>query len=175
MVDEALERLTRRRVRLVALARRWSADSASAEDLVQTALGRALVSGIPDGASPERWLSTVMRNLAVDRSRAARRESALKLELSTEPSPPSLPERAKPCPCAGQELEHIRPAYAEAIREIDLQGEAIPDFARRRGITSNNATVRLHRARRALKTALERRCGHCAGKGCFNCTCGSVG
>ena len=40
------------------------------------------------------------------------------------------------------------------------------------GITPNNATVRLHRARKALKRELERSCGTCATHGCLDCGCG---
>lgn len=37
--------------------------------------------------------------------------------------------------------------------------------------TSNNATARLHPARKALKERLVSTCGHCAENGCIDCTC----
>lgn len=52
-------------------------------------------------------------------------------------------------------------------RQLPLQ-----KVAKALGITTNNATVRLHRARRALKRELERSCGICATHGCLDCTCG---
>ncbi|SLM45275.1 ECF family RNA polymerase sigma factor (fragment) [Nitrospira sp. ND1] len=38
-------------------------------------------------------------------------------------------------------------------------------------VTPNNLTVRLHRARQALRASLEQTCGLCTRQGCFNCTC----
>lgn len=47
------------------------------------------------------------------------------------------------------------------------------EYAAARGITANNAAVRVFRARKALLGQVERTCGHCAeGGGCGDdCTC----
>jgi DNA-directed RNA polymerase specialized sigma24 family protein len=41
----------------------------------------------------------------------------------------------------------------------------------RRGITANNLTVRLHRARQRLRIELERTCRICSRHGCLDCSC----
>jgi RNA polymerase sigma-70 factor (ECF subfamily) len=47
----------------------------------------------------------------------------------------------------------------------------VQEYAWQVGISSNNASVRLHPARKALRNRLEKICGPCAGAGCFDCTC----
>ena len=59
----------------------------------------------------------------------------------------------------------------EAIERVDLGGQSVEDFARARAITPNNASVRLHRARKAVARDLTTVCGTCAEHKCFNCTC----
>jgi len=75
------------------------------------------------------------------------------------------------CECMNGLLPTLKETYAELIRRIDLGGETISEVARDLGVTENNLTVRLHRARQALKTSLERTCGTCTEHGCLNCTC----
>ena len=65
----------------------------------------------------------------------------------------------------------LKPEYAEILRRVDLEGAAVPSVAAELGISANNVTVRLHRARQALKKQLERCCGTCATHGCLDCTC----
>ena len=45
------------------------------------------------------------------------------------------------------------------------------DFAKEAAISSNNAGVRLHRARRALEVRVRDVCTTCADHGCHACTC----
>jgi len=47
----------------------------------------------------------------------------------------------------------------------------VVDVAAELGVTPNNAAVRLHRARGALKKRLEQTCGTCTQHGCLDCTC----
>jgi RNA polymerase sigma-70 factor (ECF subfamily) len=54
---------------------------------------------------------------------------------------------------------------------VDLQGEDIGDVAKQLGVTRNNLTVRLHRARKHLKDALAQTCRACSDEGCLDCTC----
>jgi RNA polymerase sigma-70 factor (ECF subfamily) len=70
-------------------------------------------------------------------------------------------------------LPNLKTEYAEVLEQADLGETAISRFAAEHGITTNNATVRLHRARQALKRELERSCGTCATHGCLDCTCGA--
>jgi RNA polymerase sigma-70 factor (ECF subfamily) len=65
----------------------------------------------------------------------------------------------------------LKPNYADLIRRIDLAGESLPSVAKELRVTTNNLTVRLHRARQALRESLEQACGICSKHGCLNCTC----
>jgi RNA polymerase sigma-70 factor (ECF subfamily) len=69
-------------------------------------------------------------------------------------------------------LETLRPEYADAVRRVDLDEISVQELAREAGITANNAAVRLHRARLALKRQLEKSCGTCVTHGCLDCACG---
>ena len=65
----------------------------------------------------------------------------------------------------------LKPEYAEALRGVEVEGLSLKDFAEKAGITPNNAAVRVHRAREALRKRLVSTCATCAAKGCTDCTC----
>jgi RNA polymerase sigma-70 factor (ECF subfamily) len=71
-------------------------------------------------------------------------------------------------------LPNLKSEYAEVLRRVDLEEIPVAQVATELDITTNNATVRLHRARQALKRELERSCGTCATHGCLDCTCGKA-
>jgi RNA polymerase sigma-70 factor (ECF subfamily) len=75
------------------------------------------------------------------------------------------------CQCVNGLLPALKPEYAGLLERVDMHGDSVNAVAAEIGITLNNATVRLHRARRALKERLERCCGSCATQGCSDCTC----
>lgn len=85
---------------------------------------------------------------------------------------PALDEiRSTVCTCLGPLLKEIRPAYGHLLERIDLKGELPAAVAKDLKLTTNNLTVRLHRARQALRARLEQACGICTKHGCLNCTC----
>jgi RNA polymerase sigma-70 factor (ECF subfamily) len=47
----------------------------------------------------------------------------------------------------------------------------VKTFAAEHGITPTNASIRLLRARQALKKEVTRACGTCAEHGCVDCSC----
>jgi hypothetical protein len=47
----------------------------------------------------------------------------------------------------------------------------VEDFAKANGITPNNASVRLHRARKSVAKELTAVCGACAEHNCLDCSC----
>ena len=69
-------------------------------------------------------------------------------------------------------LDTLKPEYATALREVEMHERSVGDYARDAGITANNAAVRLHRARTAMRNQLLKSCGTCAEHGCVDCTCG---
>ena len=68
--------------------------------------------------------------------------------------------------------ETLKPEYAAALQEIDVEGAAVKAFAEKHGISASNAGVRIYRAREALRKQVVRSCGTCAEHGCLDCTCG---
>ena len=75
------------------------------------------------------------------------------------------------CKCVVALAETLKPEYAEAIRRVEVDGVSVKDYADQSGISSNNAGVRIFRAREALRKQVTRACGTCADHGCLDCTC----
>jgi RNA polymerase sigma-70 factor (ECF subfamily) len=61
--------------------------------------------------------------------------------------------------------------YREAIQLVDLEDRSLRELAAKVGIAENNAGVRVHRAREALRKAVKTACGTCAEHGCVDCRC----
>jgi RNA polymerase sigma-70 factor (ECF subfamily) len=151
------------------------------EDLWQHSLTRAVERHheLKNTESAVPWFYRILRHAVADyyRAKAAelRKTEGLsnEMELHEENQVPALDAvRPTVCACLGSLLSELRPAYAEVITRIDLQGEQPATVAKDLRLTGNNLTVRLHRARQALKHALEDACGVCTKHGCVNCTCG---
>jgi RNA polymerase sigma-70 factor (ECF subfamily) len=81
------------------------------------------------------------------------------------------PEDAAVCGCSLGVLDALHAEYAEVLRRVDINEEPLEDVARALSITSNNAKVRLHRARKALRTALLSYCGTDSARACAGCAC----
>lgn len=65
----------------------------------------------------------------------------------------------------------LKPEYAEALEAIEVAGTPVKIFAEQKGLSPNNAGVRVFRAREALKRRVMESCGTCAEHGCLDCTC----
>lgn len=147
-----------------------------AEDILQSAyvkgMERAAQLRAEDSAIA--WFYRILRNAVVDHYRRdasqKRATEEFDREFSATLTPGSEAERTI-CQCVGGLVEDLKPEYAKAITKVDLEGESVEDFAREEGITTNNASVRLHRARKALGKELVKTCGLCAEHKCINCTC----
>lgn len=72
-------------------------------------------------------------------------------------------------PDEAQSLDERVPTIGDVLRRW---GDAVGEVANEPGLTANNATVRLHRARRALRQRIETVCGTCTEHACLDCTCG---
>jgi RNA polymerase sigma-70 factor (ECF subfamily) len=84
---------------------------------------------------------------------------------------PAQETREIVCGCILDLAKTLKPEYAEAIQRVEIEGQTVKAFAGEAGIDPNNAGVRLHRAREALKKSVVRSCGTCAEHGCMDCTC----
>lgn len=151
-----------------------------ADDLLQQSLIKAMeqVHTVRNDESLIPWFYRVLRHAITDyyRTHATEQkhhERFLKElaanEADKEPSFAEIPSEV--CACLNRLLPGLRPAYSEVLRRVDLQGEAIQVVAQDLKIATNNLTVRLHRARQAMRASLEAACGVCTKHGCLNCTC----
>lgn len=153
---------------------------ADAEDVLQGAFVRALEKGgdLRDGESAVAWVYRLLRNALIDRHRAeAARGRAVesKAKESADGDVDDTELRGEVCRCVMGLLPTLKPEYAELLRRVDLEGEAVNGAAQAIGITPNNAGVRLHRARKALLSEVQRSCRTCATHGCLDCSCGQPG
>jgi len=165
--------------RFLAFVQKRVGDRAAAEEIVQAAFVRGLEKAgeIRDEERAVAWFYRLLRNAIVDhwRSRGVetRAVEALARELGDahEPAPEVESEL---CGCFEALLPTLKPEHAEILRAVDLGATRPVDFAAAHGITANNAMVRLHRARAALREKLVRSCRTCAEHGCLDCTCGGA-
>lgn len=173
--DPVLQRLVAGHRDFLSFLERRVGSRAQAEDLLQDAFVRGLpklVDVAPDAAVA--WFYRVLRNALIDQARrrgtsdSALEKLARELGDELEPAPDT---RDAICRCVGELAKTLNPQYAHAIAAIEVEGQSLSQFAEAEGITANNAAVRVHRAREALKKQVKACCGSCADHGCLDCTC----
>jgi RNA polymerase sigma-70 factor (ECF subfamily) len=148
-----------------------------AEDLLQEAFVRGLARArsLRDQGSAVAWFYRLLRNALTDhyRRRGAERRALERVAAepeATEPPPDEQLMRTV-CACVASLLDTLKPEYAAVLRRVELDGLPVRAFAAEAGITANNAAVRVHRAREALRWQLQRCCRTCADHGCVDCGC----
>ncbi len=155
------------------LRRRVDSDAA-AEDILQDAYAKSLqkIDQVENEGSVVAWFYQLLRNASADHYRKAgvERKAREVLERESEPSF-ELELRQNICTCVGAVLTTLKPEYAAIVDAVELGDRPIADVAAQAGLTTNNATVRLHRARAALRRRLVEVCGACSAHGCLDCTC----
>ncbi len=145
-------------------------------DLVDDVRQRAALRAIEGAASlddPDRvvpWLYTIHRRLIIDTYRAEARQDA-HVDASTPLPDVVEPTLDESCACSVSQAQRLRPSYATVLRLVDSDGLSIAEAARRLETSINNATVRLHRARKALREAMFEHCGVRDVRDCASCRC----
>jgi RNA polymerase sigma-70 factor (ECF subfamily) len=151
-------------------------DRALAEDLLQDAFAKSLgkVAALRESDSARAWFYRVLRNGIVDyaRRKQTRSERLTQFAAELEAQVEDEETASQVCQCVKRVAVTLKPEYAEAVQRVEVEGMSMKDFAESLGITSNNAAVRVFRAREALKKGLLRACGACATHGCLDCSCG---
>ena len=143
-------------------------DRALAEDILQDAFVKTIGVELRDDEAAVAWFYRLLRNAVIDHHRRAGVQNRRLEEFARVP-PPDV-ERAI-CECVGRLATTLKPEYANAIQRIEVEGASLQTFADEAGITANNAAVRVHRAREALRKQVHASCGTCAEHGCVDCTC----
>jgi RNA polymerase sigma factor (sigma-70 family) len=147
-----------------------------AEDILQDAFVRGIdkLDALRSEESAVAWFYRMLRNAVVDhhrrRASASRSLDAFAAELEAQQEP-SAELHGAACQCVGELAGTLRAEYASALKRIEVDGVAVKDYAAEVGISSNNAAVRVFRARQALRKQVARSCGTCADHGCLDCTC----
>lgn len=176
---EAIAQLVKGHRDFLAFVERRVESRAVAEDILHTAFARGLERGA--GVQEEKvvaWFYRVLRNAVIDHYR--QRSSAERaMEAWTREFPdvqePEAELRQEICQCVSSLLDTLKPEYREALRVVDLEEGTLKDLAQQSGITADNAAVRVHRARAALRRRIEQSCGTCAVHGCLDCSCETAG
>jgi RNA polymerase sigma-70 factor (ECF subfamily) len=176
---EAIAQLVKGHREFLAFLERRVESRAVAEDILQTAFTRGLERGA--GVKDEKvvaWFYRVLRNAVIDhyrqRSTAERAMEAWTREFP-DVQEPEAELRQEICQCVSGLLETLKPEYREALRIVDLEEGKLKDLAQQSGITAENAAVRVHRARAALRRRIEQACGTCSVHGCLDCSCEASG
>lgn len=171
-MDPRAAPLLQRLDEFAAFARKRLRDEHLAADAVQDALARALerIGQLDDDERIEAWFYRILRNTITDlqRSRAARPGTA---QPGEEPAA-EAEDRREACACVARLVEELPPAYAGALRRVDLEGVPMDEAAAAEGISVANLKVRRHRAREALRELVHATCTVCAAHGCLDCHCG---
>lgn len=166
-----VERLVASHRDFVAFVERRVGLRAEAEDIVQAAFVRGLQhADSVNEVNAVTWFYRVLRNAIIDHYRKQASTSRALEAYAAEPDP-SPEVRAEVCACIHGLLAEIKPEYREALRIVDMEDGALSDLAAQSSITPENAAVRVHRARKALRKKVEQACGTCCAHGCFDCQC----
>jgi RNA polymerase sigma-70 factor (ECF subfamily) len=168
----AVERmLVAHREEFLRFAQRRVPANVQADDLLQQVSLRALerATNLRDPEKARAWIYTMLRRVLVD-ARGIR-------EIPVGDAPESSDETASAaeepggCACSMAILESLKPEYREALERVELGDEPITKLATDLGISANNATVRVHRARTAMRERLMNHCGVSTARECLDCSC----
>lgn len=155
-------------------------DDATAEDLFQESLLRALEQGskLRRGESAVAWFYRVLRHAIFDHFRRKGAESRRAKKLLADMQAREEDVAAQPADwdaavgaCFRGLIPALKPRYAEVIRRVDLRGESKLVVGRDLKLTRATMDVLLHRARSALRRQLEILCRACSREKCIECFC----
>lgn len=171
---ELLERVTAQREKFLSFLTARVEDRATAEDILQAAYLKTIERGseIRAEESAVAWFYRILRNSVTDHYR--RRASRAKAHEAFALDSPEAYEheiKATVCECIRDVVGDLKPEYRMAIEKVDLGETPVEEFAQAEQISPNNASVRLHRARKAVAKHLKTVCGACAEHKCLDCTC----
>ena len=173
LAPAALERLVAEQNRFFTFLLRRTGNREVAEEILQAAFLRGLERGgtLRDEESVVAWFYRLLRNALAERARRDAVEGRALEGYARELEEVDEPLESFVCECVSRMLDALKPEYAALLRAVDLEERPVAQVASELAITANNASVRLHRARRALARAVEQACGECCRRGCIDCDC----
>jgi RNA polymerase sigma-70 factor (ECF subfamily) len=163
--DEELKLgLVRLMPELRARAMRLSASSATADDLVQDTLERALrfAGQYERGTNLRAWAHQILFSVFVTKYRRDRRERNALRSLAADPCAWTTPERfmapdksARLTRSTQERLEALPAGFKNVVRLVDLEERSYKDAADALGLPVGTVMSRLHRGRKMLATMLD--------------------
>ncbi|SRR5579871_1046242 len=153
-----------------------TATPADAEDLLQEFYLKVIRSArtVRSVEALRAWLAQVLRRTLTDHYRraAVRNKTRERLRELGDPAV-RIEDDAElaVCRCLYRILPTLPRDQADLIWRVDLLGQPRKQVAKGLAISPNNLGVRIHRARRTLRAALERYCITCPTHGFLNCAC----
>jgi RNA polymerase sigma-70 factor (ECF subfamily) len=181
MTDETLANrvdvLVQSKARFLKFLERRLGNRADAEDVLQEAFLKLVAheSSLRDEDNLVSWFYQLLRNLIVDhyrhRDAVTRVEQSVAAETASTTTGVDEALFTAVCKCVQDLIPALKAEHSELVRRVELGEEPLHQVASDLGITPNNASVRLHRARRTLREALQATCGACADHGCLDCGC----
>jgi RNA polymerase sigma-70 factor (ECF subfamily) len=144
-------------------------DTAEAEDLTQDTFLRAYRrrETLRDEGAQTTWLYRIATNVCLDRLRQYARRNPMESETDpdqmdlAEPDTPSLQkviEQDEISACIQNYLNDLSDSYRSVILLHDMHDLTSPEIARLLGDSLSAVKIRLHRARRKLRSALKVGC-----------------
>jgi RNA polymerase sigma-70 factor (ECF subfamily) len=170
--DDAFETLVRTHSgRLLSVARRFLNNNEDAQDAVQDAFIRAFkaIHTFEARAQLHTWLHRILVNTALMKLRERRRRPTESIEellptysadghqaVETRDWSDAVLERKETAGLVRQAIEMLPDQYREVLVLRDIEERDTAEAAEILGTSSNVVKVRLHRARQALRTLLDR-------------------
>lgn len=151
------------RGRLVAVLSRLVGTD-EAEDLANETLLKAMdaVEGFREESALGTWLHRIATNLAYDHLRRQGRQPIEYVDTDELPEAAEegadLLEQRQMSECVTQVLAALPVAQRQILVQADVLERTTAEIAKDAGITTGNAKIRLHRARRALQAELNAQC-----------------
>jgi DNA-directed RNA polymerase specialized sigma24 family protein len=145
VLDEVVDKIEARRACVV----RWLrgiVGEADAEDVFQQALLIAMerADQLRDAERLGAWFDAIARRRGLDLLRARRPDGPLTEQPTRRVEP-------APCPCVLKHLQELKPEHQEVLWLVEVQEHPVGEVARALHITPTNASMRLTRARAALR------------------------
>jgi RNA polymerase sigma-70 factor, ECF subfamily len=170
--DSAFEAIVRAHGgRLLAVARRFLGNDADAQDAVQDAFIRAFkaIHTFEARAQLHTWLHRILVNTALMKLRERRRRPTESIEellpvysadghqtVAARDWSDAVLERKETAGIVREAIARLPDQYREVLLLRDIEEKDTAEAAEILGTTSNVIKVRLHRARQALRTLLDR-------------------
>ena len=120
---------------------------------------------------PEAWVAVSLRRVVVDRYRRAATQRRMTDALAAEPlevaGGDEDTELLAPAECLKLSLRTLKPEYRAILQQVYLEEAPLKDVAASLRLTANNAAVRLHRGRGALRAVMFQKCRTCPLADCW--------